>query len=124
MSYVDNVILSWSILENEDERISEINAWMRDNAGGQQFVDVTAHPEAYGGAKYLETTLLMGAFNYMPEEEFLQFLRTLPWRDPTDVQYIVKRQESDRFEIEVLGPPSSSRDCGDSQYESAANDDI
>jgi hypothetical protein len=110
MSLVDNVIISFDILEDCDARVAEINAWTREHAGqGQEFKDIgttnrdAAVDELYGGAKFLETPLLIAAMNYMPEEDFLNFLATLPWRYPEHVQYIVKRDDDSTFEIVALG---------------------
>lgn len=109
MSHVDNVILSFSILEDsiESEReadrwpiMDQVNEWLREHVSGQSFKpELSSFHEAYGGRKVLETPLFVAAFNYLPEEDFLAFLKTLPWQYPEEVQFIVKRQHDELFEI-------------------------
>lgn len=100
MSVVDNCILSFSILE-DDEKISEVNSFFTlDNK--KPFIDVDADflPTGwYGGRKYLETPLFIAAFNYFRETDFIKHLKTINWREPGAVQLIIKRQEEDRFSI-------------------------
>lgn len=114
MSHVDNAILTFSILEESFDLdheaadhwplMDKINAWLRENAGGQQFgPELGSVQDAYGGHKALEAPLFVAAFNYLPEDEFLAFLRTLPWKYPDEVQYIVQREHDDTgFEIVTL----------------------
>lgn len=110
MSHVDNVLLSFSIIEDSTDHaegpdtwpiMEAVNEWLATNAGGQQFgPDLGGFLEGvYGGSKFLETPLFLAAFNYLPEDEFLAFLRALPWKEPSEVQFIVKRQHDDLFEI-------------------------
>lgn len=109
MSHVDNVFFSISILEDSEPipdgadrwtLIERCNAWLRENAGGQQFGPELGYFDlAYGGSKFLESPVFVGAFNYMPEREFLAFASTLPWEYREQVQYIVRRQHTDLFEI-------------------------
>jgi hypothetical protein len=108
MSHVDNVILSFSILEDSIELdewpiMDTINAWLRDHCGQEFGPDVCSVKAAYGGCKVLETPLFIAAFNYLPEWEFIAFLHTLPWEHPDEVQVLVKRQHDDLFEIVALG---------------------
>jgi hypothetical protein len=117
MSHVDNVILSFSILEDERPIMESVNEWLRAHVSGQSFgPDLVNADGAYGGAKCLETPLFIAAFNYLPEDAFLGFLRTLPWRCPGEVQVIVQRQNDDVFEI--LSPFTSR--AGDASHPAAA----
>lgn len=95
MSSVDNVALSFGVDEDEEQVMRRVNTWMKENAYGQQFKS----PADYGDNKRLETPLYIGAFNYMPEVDFPEFLGSIQWRSPEDVQYITKRQYDDRFEV-------------------------
>lgn len=98
MSLVNNCILSFNICEDEDEKIVKINSFF--NHKGFVSVDVDFLPCGwYGGTKMLETPLFIAAFNYFSEDEFLNYLKTLDWRYPKDVQLIIKRQDDDRFSI-------------------------
>jgi hypothetical protein len=111
MSHVDNVILSWDLAEDYAQRLEDINQWMFDHADGQQLEDIARHVEVYGGHKALETVLLVGAINFMPETDFLEFVGSLPWTHPEAVQYIVNRQLDDKFHVvRPLLAPTTSKD--------------
>lgn len=100
MSLVDNCILSFSICE-DDEKIIEVNSFFNVELQ-KPFVDVDANflPTGwYGGSKMLETPLFIAAFNYFPESEFINHLKTLNWKYPEDVQLIIKRQDDSIFSI-------------------------
>jgi hypothetical protein len=113
VSYVDNVILSFSRVEPEVatetgrdyEIMDTINAWLLGVTGQQFGPDIGGRSDCYGGRKYLETPLYVAAFNYLPETDFVAFLRTLPWREPQHAQLLIKRQHEDRFEIIPVGAP-------------------
>ena len=99
MSVVDNCILSFDICEDY-EKITEINSFFNSVMHQKPFVNVDADflPCGwYGGCKMLETPLFIAAFNYFPEELFLNHLKTLNWKYPENVQLIIKRQEEDKF---------------------------
>ena len=100
MSLVDNCILSFNICE-DDEKIIEVNSFFNTRFQ-KPFVDVDANflPIGwYGGRKMLETPLFIAAFNYFPENTFIDHLKTLNWKYPGDVQLIIKRQDDDIFSI-------------------------
>jgi hypothetical protein len=100
MSHVDNVLVSWGILEDGESHTNDINEWCKNHLPRQQqFVNVAEQEGLYGGMKYMETDLLAAAFNNFAtyEEEFLEFLRGLSWKEPQFVQFIIKRQHSDEF---------------------------
>jgi hypothetical protein len=102
VSHVDNVILSFSILEDAAAIMPQVDGWLGDRCGQRFGRDFGDSEDEYGGGKYLETPFYVAAFNYIPESDFIAFLRTLPWCCSADVQYIVKRQHSERFEIVTL----------------------
>ena len=53
----------------------------------------------YGGTKYLQSDIAIGAINYLDIDGFVQYLKTIEWKYPESVQLIVKEEESDRFRI-------------------------
>ena len=117
MSHVDNIILSFSIMEASVENdfgpdycvMARINGWLLEHASGQRFgPDLGYHFASYGGRKGLETPLYIAAFNYLPEDEFVAFLRTLPWREPENAQLLIKRQHEDRFVVLSVGGEASA----------------
>ncbi len=108
MSNVTNAILSFNLSDEHNVSVDAINAIFVNGLRVQRgfvSVDDPSLPSAwYGGSKMLETPILIAAFNHVNTDDILAHLRTLPWRYPEDVQLMVKRQESDRFEILTLTP--------------------
>lgn len=103
MSYVTNVLLSFSITEDYDTDATgediyhvmmTINAWLTDHGYGAfgQNADHVA-----GGHKHLEMPLYVAGFNYFVLSDFLTMLRALPWREPDAVQVFVKEQDESKF---------------------------
>ena len=64
MSYVTNVILYIGILNDVDAKIKEVNAYFEDDSfNGLVSVEDEKLPNGwYGGSKYLECDLFIGAF--------------------------------------------------------------
>lgn len=108
MSFVTNIILHMSTIEEEDERIKEVNAYFspENNYGISDrpligLDDTELLPRGwYGGTKYLECELYVGAYNYLNLEAFLKHLSTaVKWSEPQNVQVFVKEQNYDKFKV-------------------------
>lgn len=96
MSNVTNVILSFGILENEADRIKEVNK--AKCLEGQPFLGADLPPEAYGGYKALETPLYIAALNHVSWQELIAHLKAgVSWEYPEEVQLLVKGQDDDLF---------------------------
>jgi hypothetical protein len=98
MSEVTNVLLAFSILENDDARIAEVNAWLEANCG-HALTTVWGNRDCYGGGKAMEAPLYAAAINDLPLTEFLAHLRTVQWKEPDCVQLILHGQHDDRWRI-------------------------
>lgn len=101
MSYVTNLIFSLSIVDVDRGKMDEVNTHFVDK-GIKPLVSVHDErlPRAwYGGSKYLETGLYLGAFNHFDLDDFIKHVRTISWRFPQKVQIIVKEQEDMKFTI-------------------------
>jgi hypothetical protein len=96
MSEVTNVLLAFSILEDADARIAEVNAWL-DEVEQLPLGSVWDSDSAVGGGKRMDAPLYAGAFNYFDLPGFLAFLRTVAWSQPSDVQVIVRAHDEDRW---------------------------
>ena len=105
MSDVTNVILSFSINENEVTEgqygnMVKINEWL-DNHGygvfGQDADDVA------GGNKHLETPLYVVAFNYFGSRAFADFVEFLNWNEPENVQLLIQEQNENKFMFLIDG---------------------
>lgn len=102
MSKVDNCILSFSILEEEEKRITEVNSFFGEKKGFVSVEDGRLPQGWYGGTKYLEAPLFIAAFNYFEEYEFMLHLRKVKWDQPNEVQLIIQRQRDDLFSIVTI----------------------
>ena len=108
MSVVTNLILSFSISEDEQSRVEEINTFFNNGRG---FKLVSADFERkladdyyeaktwYGGSKHLETPLFVGAYNHLDIDGLIDHLKSVNWEEPENVQLILKPQDADKFEI-------------------------
>ena len=106
MSFVTNLILSFSIREDEKSRVDELNLF-QNNGRGFELVSVDfereINPESdrtwYGGSKFLETPLFIGAYNHLDIDGLIEHLKIVNWEYPEDVQLFLKEQEFDTFKI-------------------------
>jgi hypothetical protein len=89
VSEVTNLMLSFSILEREEERIAEVNRWLVEQ-DQLPLRNIWDSPDCYGGSKHMEVPLYGGAFPGFPLADFLGLFRTLPWSDPERLQAIVR----------------------------------
>lgn len=85
MSEVTNVLLAFSILEDVDARLEEVNGWL-DEAEQLPLRSVWETEAAVGGGKRMETPLYAGAFNGFDLSGFLALLRTLVWSKPDEMR--------------------------------------
>lgn len=106
MSFVTNLMLSFSIGEDEKSRVDELNLF-HNNGKGFELVSVDfereLNPESditwYGGSKFLETPLFVGAYNHLDIEGLMEHLKIVNWEYPQGVQLFLKEPDSDKFKI-------------------------
>lgn len=102
MSQVTNLILSFSVGEKEEVMIKEVNSFL---SFGKEInlVSMDFQGDAkfrwYGGSKFLEANLYVGAFNNFDLEGFFNHLKKIKWDEPELVQLILKEEFDDRFKI-------------------------
>jgi hypothetical protein len=104
MSDVTNLILSISTYDDEQGKLKEVNTYFLARETKPLIsVDDPILPKAwYGGSKFLECALSIGAFNHLDLDDFLDHLRSIQWRWPEQVQVIAKAQEALTFTIRDL----------------------
>jgi len=103
MSNVTSVILSFDALEEEDENgekefywnMVRINAWL-DARGYGYFGDVN---DCAGGRKALQKPVFIAAFDHFEVESFCEFLRSLRWERPENVQVLVQGENERKFRL-------------------------
>jgi hypothetical protein len=104
MSNVTNLILTISCSDDQPEKIQQVNAFVyRDIPMNLVSVDHDKNRETrttwYGGTKFLEAGIYIGAFNLFPLTEFVDHLKKINWEYPEAVQVIYKGQEDEKFSI-------------------------
>lgn len=102
MSEVTNLILTFSLGEMEKERIAEVNTFVNnDLAINLVSVDDKKLPKGwYGGTKYFEAAIYVGAFNYIKLDSFIDHLKKkVKWDEPQYVRLIIKEQEDFAFRM-------------------------
>jgi hypothetical protein len=62
----------------------------------------------YGGTKYLECDIAIGAFNHLELESLIQHLREIGGPFADELQLMVKEQEDSQFRIIDICPETSS----------------
>ena len=101
VSDVTNLIFALHIVDVDRGKMHEVNTYFVDK-GTKPLVSVDDErlPRAwYGGSKFLECGLYLGAFNHLDLDEFIKHVRTISWRLPECVQIIVKEQDDMKFTI-------------------------
>lgn len=102
MSAVTNLIIACSGSEREHDVIAQFSKF---SDRGSVFKIESVHSSAlksnwYGGNKKLECNLFIGAYNYLPLDELIEFMKTdMSWDDIETVQIMVKEPNDDRFRI-------------------------
>jgi hypothetical protein len=108
MSIVTNLILTFSIGEDESSRTEEVNNFSNQGRG---FKLVSADFERissstpyevktwYAGTKFLETPLFIGAYNHLDLSGLVRHLKSVRWEEPENVQLMLKTQDSNKFKI-------------------------
>lgn len=101
MSVVTNFIIMAPC--GNGDKLKEINSYMEiEYPGKKGFVSISddSLPSGwYGGTKFLETEMWIGAFNYLHEEGLISFLRSMKWKYEEDVQVCYKEDDEDKFKL-------------------------
>lgn len=104
MSLVTNLILTWpcdGYGTQPSPFLQAVNAHF-EGKPGLVHVDSVQNGDWYGGTKYLEVEVAIGAINYLDLDAFMAHLRTVPWERPEHVQLMVCEQEDPGFRIITL----------------------
>ncbi|MCZ8285924.1 MAG: hypothetical protein O9353_10770 [Bacteroidia bacterium] len=84
-----------------DEIINEINDFKFNgyNLNIVSIDDKKLPKKWYGGSKMMEAEILIGAYNGLPLNDLILFLKTINWQNPEDVQILYKSQEDFKFTL-------------------------
>lgn len=104
MSRVTNTILHFG--DGEQEDLDKVNAFFTDGTGhGPGFVsveDATLPRGWYGGSKFLECSVAIGAFNHLDIKALVDHLCALCLAgalDDEETQLLLMDQEEDKFHV-------------------------
>ncbi len=102
MSLVTNIVFAFSIIEENDPGdedkyllVEKINQWLSERGYGE-FGDAD---QSNRGFKALEIPTYVGAFNFLMLDEFLEFIKALPWKEPENVQIFIKEQGDEKYRL-------------------------
>jgi hypothetical protein len=112
MSNVTNLILTISCSDDKTENIQLVNSFVyRGIQMNLVSVDhnknMSTRTSWYGGTKFLEAGIYIGAFNHFPLAEFIDHLKKIYWEYPESVQVIYKGQDDEKFSIIDIGDNGS-----------------
>ena len=99
MSDVTNVILTFSILENAELRLRNVNQYFSSRWANETHTEdlFEVHDTAVAGTKFLEHPTCIGAFNYLNADAFLKHVVNVPWEYPDKVQVFICDQDEDSY---------------------------
>ena len=101
MSVVTNVILTFSMMEDEEPILAAINAFDGFYNSDDRFIAPTEEVacQCHGGTRAIERHILVAAFNHFSASDFRKHLLTVPWYEPDAVQVMVCEQDQATFSI-------------------------
>src|SRR4051812_39578211 len=104
MSWVTNVLVSYSILEGENRsNLAAFREWFEPIGGIREIAGVNtdwSNPALWwGGTKNPECELWGGAYNHLDHVAFWDHLNRMLWSYPQSVQVFLMDQEDARFQV-------------------------
>ncbi len=107
LSRITDVILIFNVSELYDEDVEELaevpvlvqlTAWFQSKGRGMlDNLDqhtITNRP--------MQACVYGGAYNFFEREEFVRVVRSLPWRQPQNVQLLTQGEEEQRFTVHPI----------------------
>jgi hypothetical protein len=103
MSQVTNIILIFSLAENEKEIEGKLNLFRYNSSFSMISIDTPDLPRGwYGGNKLFESNIYLGVYNYFNLEEFVSHLNNIEWEERENVQLIYKEENDEVFKLITL----------------------
>lgn len=102
MSSVTDTFLLTSVMFDPDDNahdakvIDNIQDWLGRNCN-QQLKRLDSNDRAYGGSKVMQAGVWVGAFNYLPLDEFIRMLKGQKFGVSTQLLY--QREEENGFTL-------------------------
>lgn len=110
MSYITSVMLFIGGLEEEEERLKEVNVFFQSR-GTTGLVAVTnkkSTEDKLGGNKVFVDGLYLGAYNYFSLKLFEEHLNCIHWEHPEQIQLFVLTENDLTFHIVELNSKTNA----------------
>ncbi|HEY9851572.1 MAG TPA: hypothetical protein V6D28_19030 [Leptolyngbyaceae cyanobacterium] len=104
MSWVTDILLLFSlgeVYDDDGEEIEEvtplinINAWLQEH-GWRTLDDLC---QCVNTGKSMQSRVYGGAFNFLKIDDFIKIVKTQEWREPHNVQLLIKDEEDEKFTL-------------------------
>lgn len=104
MSWVTDVLLLFSLGEVYDDEgqeigevipLSNINAWLEEH-GWRNLDNLDGYVNT---GKPMQSRVYGGAFNFLTIDEFIKVVKAQAWREPHNVQLLIKNEEDEKFTL-------------------------
>ncbi|MFM7853726.1 MAG: hypothetical protein ACKO96_17840 [Flammeovirgaceae bacterium] len=104
MSFVTTILLVFPGLENEMERINEVNSFTYRNLPldirSVDWPNKEPYTAWYGGTKFVNGCLYLGSYNHFKIDDFLRHLSSsVNWEYPEYVQLFVRNENEWNYNI-------------------------
>ena len=117
MSYVCDTILHFSILEDAEEIMDQVNGFFKEGKSGFVLMDDESLPKDakywYGGSKAFQSPIAIGAFNYLDLKGLIKHLKwNVKWKHYESVQLIWKNEDDEYFQCRFLNTLDETKEDG------------
>lgn len=96
MSVVTDVIVTYRY-ERTPKAIDELNEWLADKGGPLVSLDFQNIP--HGGSRVFESTIWVGAYNWIDVDDLLQRFAWVNWASPDTAQIMFHYNHDDAFSM-------------------------
>ena len=113
MGWVIDVLLLFSLDEVYDDECEEleeviplnsINAWLAE----YRFSSLIHLDQYINTGKAMNACVYGGAYNSLKFDEFIEVVTKQPWKEPQNVQLLIKDEPDDRFTLHTLSAYAES----------------
>jgi hypothetical protein len=103
MSFVTTVVLIFSGMENEEERIKEVNSFsyrkLPLDIRSVEAPNKVPYTAWYGGTKGINGCIYIGSYNHFEVEDFLKHVAKANWEDPEYVQIFIRNENEWNYSL-------------------------
>lgn len=94
MSCIADTIVAFSVCD--EDRVHDITEYFESiDQVPPVFLDDDTNPRKYGGTYAIQRTVMVGAYNYLDIDALVQFMESLTWINPEDVQLLIANEHDE-----------------------------